>query len=1086
MSGSVFDYSDDKKDISLDFNSLRNYGIELIQKWSGNTWTDFNLHDPGVTILEALCYAITDLAYQTDFDITELLADKKNKIDYLANSFFHKQDILTINPVTVTDYRKAIIDEVEEIDNAWLEAVISEKYVNSISGLYDITVQLNQVNAKLWQPGSALEKQVKDKVRATFVAKRNLCEDVRSITILKPVKLKIQAKIQIDAIIVPERALAQIYYALQLAINRPKKYSSERELLQQDYTIDEIYCGPLKNGIIADDDMDDRQLIIDANDLIKRISDIEGVVLVKKLLIAREGDDSYVKQLKLDESEVAFIDVDTASADTKQYNLNKLFDISLVVDNYHMAIRDNLLNDIYQSVIKAGSRAYVKALQKTEDIKATYRDATTYYSIQNYFPHVYGIGHEGLPRSASSERKAQAKQLKAYLMLFEQVLANYQAQVNNIDTFFSNDPAAQTRSYFSKPLYDVPGANDIIAAYTGTDGDKNDKTWQQFKGKISNGYITALNATLEPDGVRIDRKNKVLDHLFARFNETAVVYPVTLYHMLYDNSRKTERMTKEIEWKAGVLRNFSDISYNRIRGFNYLKPNDDQYNFSNKMHALLYIQNKKHSLTSVFEPSKVKFAQANSQTGNDTDNNEHVVDETAWNPEMQKLTFSREEVARLKKENKIANQEPKYKGAYTFPNQDISVLKYAININNYRIAQEGTESYMLLYKAPVEEKWNILSRFHGSAPTIAMLNKLVKYLVGLSKNSEGFYLVEHILLRPDENLEVYGFNLYDRDNRILFEHKGWLTLNKRKEIIEKLLKFEQGTAFEIARHNELMAKNNIALIHKAAAWNNDPDKIDGLIKTSEEYLKQAESILNTSMTALEGSEGDSFTVANNGVAQKNHSIAQFTNYAIKQLLHIAGQKKIADNFTIPSDQREEAMVDHDKTLKNYNSSINNLLSTANQQYGSADETSHMVNQNLLGKLSQLGKMGHYTGNTYTDLKNLFDNLKQYNTRSYPRLKMLIKGDGTNTINEDFFSFKISVVFPEWPARFQDIGFKSCVENLFKYHTPANVDISMLWLSIKKMRHFEPLYSTWKQNLLTNNNNYGAQHIIAFLSKESLK
>lgn len=29
----------------------------------GATWTDDNAHDPGVTLLQALAYAITDLAY---------------------------------------------------------------------------------------------------------------------------------------------------------------------------------------------------------------------------------------------------------------------------------------------------------------------------------------------------------------------------------------------------------------------------------------------------------------------------------------------------------------------------------------------------------------------------------------------------------------------------------------------------------------------------------------------------------------------------------------------------------------------------------------------------------------------------------------------------------------------------------------------------------------------------------------------------------------------------------------------------------------------------------------------------------------
>ncbi|MEZ4731469.1 MAG: hypothetical protein R3E79_30495 [Caldilineaceae bacterium] len=47
-----------------------------------------------------------------------------------------------------------------------------------------------------------------------------------------------------------------------------------------------------------------------------------------------------------------------------------------------------------------------------------------YYSLQHQFPAVYGIGALGLPDSASPQRQAQAQQLKAYLLFFDQLLAN--------------------------------------------------------------------------------------------------------------------------------------------------------------------------------------------------------------------------------------------------------------------------------------------------------------------------------------------------------------------------------------------------------------------------------------------------------------------------------------------------------------------------------------------------------------------------------------------------------------------------------------------------------------------------------------
>ena len=45
-------------------------------------------------------------------------------------------------------------------------------------------------------------------------------------------------------------------------------------------------------------------------------------------------------------------------------------------------------------------------------------DLGEYFSIQNEFPLVYGIGEGGLPPSTSKKRKAQALQLKGYLLFF--------------------------------------------------------------------------------------------------------------------------------------------------------------------------------------------------------------------------------------------------------------------------------------------------------------------------------------------------------------------------------------------------------------------------------------------------------------------------------------------------------------------------------------------------------------------------------------------------------------------------------------------------------------------------------------------
>ncbi len=70
--------------------------------------------------------------------------------------------------------------------------------------------------------------------------------------------------------------------------------------------------------------------------------------------------------------------------------------------------------------------------------KGTYRDdLADYYSIQNDFPNAYGITKGGIPSNAPAERKAWALQLKGFLLFFDQLFADFLAQLSNIRSLFA-------------------------------------------------------------------------------------------------------------------------------------------------------------------------------------------------------------------------------------------------------------------------------------------------------------------------------------------------------------------------------------------------------------------------------------------------------------------------------------------------------------------------------------------------------------------------------------------------------------------------------------------------------------------------
>ena len=104
---------------SMDYAALRQQGLDYIQQLAGKLWTDYNLHDPGVTILEAICFAITDLGYRANYEIEDILTEKPDTATPLKQ-FFPPAEILTCNPLTATDIRKLIVG-ITGVRNAWLE-----------------------------------------------------------------------------------------------------------------------------------------------------------------------------------------------------------------------------------------------------------------------------------------------------------------------------------------------------------------------------------------------------------------------------------------------------------------------------------------------------------------------------------------------------------------------------------------------------------------------------------------------------------------------------------------------------------------------------------------------------------------------------------------------------------------------------------------------------------------------------------------------------------------------------------------------------------------------------------------------------
>ena len=113
---------------TLNYEQLFQEGIQHIEKLSGKIWTDYNAHDPGITILEVLSYAITELGYRSDFEIGDIIEPSPESA--ILNDFFSLANVGSNAPLTIDDFRKLLID-IDGNRNAWLEKVVYPAYDNT-------------------------------------------------------------------------------------------------------------------------------------------------------------------------------------------------------------------------------------------------------------------------------------------------------------------------------------------------------------------------------------------------------------------------------------------------------------------------------------------------------------------------------------------------------------------------------------------------------------------------------------------------------------------------------------------------------------------------------------------------------------------------------------------------------------------------------------------------------------------------------------------------------------------------------------------------------------------------------------------
>ena len=577
---------DEQLPVNQDFELLKQQGLAYIQEYCGNEWTNLNASDPGITILDELCFALTELGYCNDFPVSDILTNSSGKLT-VNNQFYLPQTILTTSPVTINDYIKYIIDGINGIRNVQIDTNSSPD--NTIRGykvylLFQPSVPPSAYSAICKEALYCLNKQ------------RNIGEKFLSVTAPPVTPFQIKGNIEIENKADYNKILTLIQNKIQDYITPEIQQKGYDQLIEIGVSSSEIFNGPLlKNGWVAPDSTAKKRDQISIAEITGLIASVPGVNTVSAISFAAPLVGNSITS-----SGANTLSVDIISSASNNNGLEVSCKGQTLNNNSNSELKASL-NKTSEAAINIELGASVNT--QTNVPQGKYRDINNYYSIQNTFPEIFAVGADALVANTSDFQIAQSRQLKGYLTLFDQVLANQFSQLANVDKLFSfknshsGTPSDKNEfyatkdeydkehlqypvpyltfspTYFYQSLYEVPHIKPLlkgnetfkfgIELQSGKELEQ--QSWIDYQQDPYNPYIIGLMDFIEEEKNGLTRRNDILDHLLARHGESPMIIDSIIEGAIYSG----DSLKDKVILKSLYLQNLGLLSYYRQKGYNY-------------------------------------------------------------------------------------------------------------------------------------------------------------------------------------------------------------------------------------------------------------------------------------------------------------------------------------------------------------------------------------------------------------------------------------------------------------------------------------------------------------------------------------
>ena len=474
----------------LDYQFLLEKFTTLTQQYSGDIWTDYNYHDPGLTLQEVIAFALADLSYRTDISFERIIFNSK-KIRQVekSNLLLYPEEVFPCSPVIINDYKQLLIDQVEFLQNLSIQPTKRSGSINK--GLFNIFVQ----QSKELHVNNTQENLIRQ-IRVVFYKHRFIGHDIDEITFLKTRNLFIQGEIHLREGVIPENILAQIFSVVENYMNPKLFFSTPLEEEMKDQEIDEVFDGPkpIRKKLVVDHSPGNQRTILNS-EISSRINQIEGVEKSVNISLTIDGIDYQTENVKIKEG---------FSLQLQKNTTEDAFDdgIDFFIDQSPVAVNRKISTQIYETEFEnyfsntSNDIEYPRKKESTNEFKDPIE---VHYSIQKDLPSNYGLSENDIPKSFSSEKKISIKQLKGFLYPMDQIMANFLTQLGKVNEIFSVQDDIEDSTTFQIPK-DIPNLYEII--------------------EIEEALFAEKLKNLENEiGDYLSKKMKAMNHLISRFSE---------------------------------------------------------------------------------------------------------------------------------------------------------------------------------------------------------------------------------------------------------------------------------------------------------------------------------------------------------------------------------------------------------------------------------------------------------------------------------------------------------------------------------------------------------------------------------------